>query len=716
MLNGSSSIFVYLFILTAFSVSKIAWGQPLELDFDPACYEDRLISETPIPDKSYIHLSSDGQSLVAITYDNQMLIYDIRNRTDVKLLSSTDMTQAWTAAIDHASGHAYIRVDNRKIQVYDISDPINPVLVRTGTFSSDLITMAASDGYLYTLDWSDRLSIFDSSRFDTSSFFQSRVTNRYYGPDFYSRISVHQSVLCMTSTGEDVLQILDVSNPSNPTLIEMLLPPNGAGVQGGFVGDGWIEMDHWYGRRLYEVRDDRSIGTIHDRESEDEALIQRVPNSPLVVGSNPDMNQYMHLDFTDVKHPRVVKRLDLTPSIRIRWSNEQIALLSTGADTMSLVDIRSDDDSNFTTLLKDRSSERFLGLEDGLAFVHLHSETPPYMTEIYDYRVVQQQPYVGMVETQSVPRFVLGSTQQTVFITDMGVDIYNSANPISFELLSTIPSGEIEFSSMQFYDDDVLVLNQGTEIHTFDISDPTHPNLLGSTEIGMSLDSIYFDKDTLVGINYPMIHTFHYAGPESVEHLATFQPQTSTNSIAIRDGFIYASRRLPESDTPPPGLAVGLEVIKIRDPRNPVSTVYPTNNYSVIGMETIGDELWVFSRYRDWDTDSYGRIYIYSLEDPSEPIEIRSFQLNPELPEFSTSDGHVVISNIGSRVVAMDMRHECLYCPADITGDGHLDLTDAQEFVTLFTTSDRYADYNFDGNLDYFDVAEFLNAYFSGCP
>lgn len=716
MLNGSSSIFVYIVILTAISVSKIAWGQPLEFEFDPACYEDRLISQTPIPDMSYIQLSSDGQSLVAITYDDRMLIYDIRNRTDVKLLSITDLTQVRTAAIDHASGHAYIRVDNRKIQVYDISDPINPVLVRTGTFSNDLITMATSDGYLYTLDWSDRLSIFDSSRFDTSSFFQSRVTNRYYGPDFYSRISVHQSVLCMTSTGEDVLQILDVSNPSNPTLIEMLLPPNGAGVQGGFVGDGWIEMDHWYGRRLYEVRDDRSIGTIHDRESEDEALIQRVPNSPLVVGSNPAMNQYMHLDFTDVNHPRVVKRLDLTPSIRIRWSNEQVALLSTGADTLSLVDIRSDDDSNFTTSLKDRSSERFLGLEDGLAFVHLLSESPPYMTEIYDYRVVQQQPYVGMVETQSVPRLVLGSTQKSVFITDTGAEVYNSAISKSFKLLSTIPSGEVEFSSMQFYDDDVLVLNQGTELHTFDISDPTHPNLLGSSEIGMSLDSIYFDNETLVGINYPIIHTFHYAGPESVEHLATFQPQTSTNSIAIRDGFIYASRRLPESDNPPHGFAEGLEVIKIRDPRNPVSTIYPYNNFSVIGMETIGDELWVFSRYRDWDLSSYGRIYIYSLEDPSEPVEIRSLHLNPELPEYSTSDGNVVISYIGSRVVAMDLRHECAYCPADITGDGQLNVLDAQEFIALFAASDAHTDYNFDGSLDFFDVAAFLSAYFGGCP
>jgi hypothetical protein len=512
----------------------------------------------------------------------------------------------------------------------------------------------------------------------------------------------------MTSTGEDVLQILDVSNPANPTLIDMLRPPQGSQVYSGFVGDGWIEMNHWFGRRLYEVRDDLSIGDIHDRESGGENLIQRVPNSPLAVGSNYDMNQYLHLDFTDVNDPRVVKRFDLTPNIRILWSNEQVALLSTGSDTMSLVDIRSNDDSNFTTALARVSRERYLGLEDGLAFVHLISDNSPFLTEIYDYRVTQQQPPVGIVETQSVPIRVLGSSKLAVFITEMGVEIYNSANPVAFELLSMIPSGEVVFSSLQFYGNDALILSQGTEIHTYDISDPKNPSLLGTTDIGIELNKIFFDNETLVGIDRHWVHTFHYGDPDSVQLLATFQPQTSTNPIVLRDGFIYASLQQPESDTPPPGFAEGLEVIKIRDPRNPVSTVYSINDFSVIGMESVGDELWVFNRD--------GTIHVFSLTDPSEPAEVRSFRLHSGYPDYSTTNGRIVISHVDSDVIAMDMQHLCLYCPADTTNDSQLNELDVIEFVNLFAMSDANADYNFDGDLNYYDVAEFLNAYFGGCP
>ncbi|MFG0286122.1 MAG: GC-type dockerin domain-anchored protein [Phycisphaerales bacterium JB039] len=55
-------------------------------------------------------------------------------------------------------------------------------------------------------------------------------------------------------------------------------------------------------------------------------------------------------------------------------------------------------------------------------------------------------------------------------------------------------------------------------------------------------------------------------------------------------------------------------------------------------------------------------------------------------------------------------------CPADLTGDGILDIFDFLEFQNLFAMGDPRADFTGDGVLDLFDFLEFQNAFGRGCP
>ncbi|HHN78499.1 MAG TPA: hypothetical protein ENK11_07495, partial [Phycisphaerales bacterium] len=55
-------------------------------------------------------------------------------------------------------------------------------------------------------------------------------------------------------------------------------------------------------------------------------------------------------------------------------------------------------------------------------------------------------------------------------------------------------------------------------------------------------------------------------------------------------------------------------------------------------------------------------------------------------------------------------------CPADLNGDGILDLLDVGAFVTAFTSMNPDADLNGDGVLDLNDVALFLDLFTNGCP
>ena len=55
-------------------------------------------------------------------------------------------------------------------------------------------------------------------------------------------------------------------------------------------------------------------------------------------------------------------------------------------------------------------------------------------------------------------------------------------------------------------------------------------------------------------------------------------------------------------------------------------------------------------------------------------------------------------------------------CPADLNGDGILDLADISAFIIAFTGHDPVADLTGDGILDLDDISAFIVSFTSGCP
>ena len=677
-----------------------------ELGFDPACYEERLINDTPIPGGNFDRFQSNGERAVLVR-DDTLLVYDIRDRGNVQLLSSTPLADLRHAAIDLSSDHVYVQVGQREIQIYDISVPHDPQLIQSGDNSHDIIFIEAAEGFLYVGDRTERLNVYDSSAFQDSTLIQSRVARFNYGPTYYSRIAISGSVACLISPSRGNLSVIDISNPGNPENIETI---SGLSLRNATISEDWIAVDRSSSIRLYEINDDKSISLANEYQIDGASIAQRIPGSDLLALVQREQNVYHHLDISDLNNPTIVKSFDLTREVDFRWSNEQVALIESNSDSLSFIDIRTPDESIYTSRLIEQSNERFLGLEDGLAYVAPTSQFPPFNVRVNDYRASDTAQPADVFQTQSSPEQVIGTSGVTFIRTDDGIEIYDSIEASDFRLLSTIQSSNDSFSAMQLRDN-LLVVNQGTQLLSYDVSDASSPALLGSTDIGMMLDELYFDGDSLVGVDDSFIHTLVYTNPTSVTPLSSIRPQTSTNSIAVHDGFVYAGQRLPESSS---NSTLGMEAIKIRDPRNPVSMLIPNSTFSVVGIDIVEDELWAFTRL---DRDGFhGSIYIYNLSDPAEPIQSRVLDIIPGTPSFGTTDGQIVIGDINSAVLAMDLRDQCSYCPADITRDAQLNALDATEFIDLFTSNDAYADYNFDGELNFFDVAEFLNAYFAGCP
>jgi len=57
-----------------------------------------------------------------------------------------------------------------------------------------------------------------------------------------------------------------------------------------------------------------------------------------------------------------------------------------------------------------------------------------------------------------------------------------------------------------------------------------------------------------------------------------------------------------------------------------------------------------------------------------------------------------------------------IFCPADLDGDGDLDIFDVFTFLNLFNIQDPAADFNNDSVFDIFDVFAYLDSFNAGCP
>ncbi len=115
-----------------------------------------------------------------------------------------------------------------------------------------------------------------------------------------------------------------------------------------------------------------------------------------------------------------------------------------------------------------------------------------------------------------------------------------------------------------------------------------------------------------------------------------------------------------------------------------------------------------------------GQMFLGSFNVSTDPLGVAAFD---ETLPVSAPAGWVVSSTATelasgstsefSACIAMD---EDPACPADLNGDGVLDLVDINLFVTGFTANDPIADLNVDGIYDLGDVQAFIESFTSGCP
>jgi hypothetical protein len=141
-----------------------------------------------------------------------------------------------------------------------------------------------------------------------------------------------------------------------------------------------------------------------------------------------------------------------------------------------------------------------------------------------------------------------------------------------------------------------------------------------------------------------------------------------------------------------------------------------------------------------WQIDIDGnKVVVGAISDPvNGPNSGSAFLFNAftglELARFIPSDG-AIFEQFGSSIaldndlLVIGARNDDdngiasgsayffdIFCPADLNGDGVVDIFDVLDFITAYNAQSPVADFNNDNNIDIFDVLAFITAYNAGCP
>jgi len=106
-------------------------------------------------------------------------------------------------------------------------------------------------------------------------------------------------------------------------------------------------------------------------------------------------------------------------------------------------------------------------------------------------------------------------------------------------------------------------------------------------------------------------------------------------------------------------------------------------------------------------------VFVSTMASPSAWTELDATLANAPVRElrYDDRDGILCAGTLGRGVWLYNTRP----CPADFNGDGFLDFTDFDDFVTAFEAGSPSSDFNGDGFLDFTDFDDFVAAFEAGC-
>jgi hypothetical protein len=187
---------------------------------------------------STIKISSDGAKAYITDDSADLKIIDISKPNATKLLGSYPNAKGISIDLSPSGNVAYVVTHGKGLLILDVSDNSNPTLISTyGTdykYKEIKISKNGTKAYVSTYD-AGKLGGFEI--LDISNPNNIQILGNYSQRDaYYLGLSIDQTKIYLSTHGNG-LQIIDVSDVTNPTLLGSYLTPlDGMGMRDGFNG------------------------------------------------------------------------------------------------------------------------------------------------------------------------------------------------------------------------------------------------------------------------------------------------------------------------------------------------------------------------------------------------------------------------------------------------------------------------------------------------
>ena len=597
-------------------------------------------------------------------------------------------------------GHTLFIRKTSTVEIYDISDVMNPVLVNsllgTNTYgvlaiAGNLIAVADTSAGLRILDSSDPANISELSLFP--------IANN-------GRLAVQDSLVAISASSPSTTQFIDISDPSNPFEISSTGIPYT--TQGFSFLDNYLLYPTTSGVRIYdissiaspqyagviagpEVLNSQSVTSLGDELAMISGSyfsiidIQSVPGmnslisagTPVGTQTNPDLrgmfvegdyaftydtdnSELLVLDVSDSTNPSVATTF---PIVSGSWNDSNASPIEY-AD--GVVYIGSTNDSIIA-----------IDVTNPLIPALINSWVNPQgpalaLDRSGDYLYVM--PYVD----SPITVFDVSSLMTPTLVATISVPSFN------YNTTMTVSGDRLAY--IQYYEGGGSSLNY---LHVLDIADPINP-----VELNFAPESHFLNYFAggiqIVGDNlYLTSGGYYHAGPSV--YVGSFASYNITDDIELLDQISFQSIE-PDFDD---GGKLGKIMID-------------------------GDLAYVTSRYLGGSTSNQS-ISLFDISNPASLKYKGASGTETRLPSrWATKQGDKIYMAGGyttEHSMAIFDASSCVAsCPADLNGDGYLDFFDISAFLAAFSSQDPIADFTNDSIWDFFDVSAFLSAFNAGCP
>lgn len=239
LFGNDTKIFSSGSISLAHSDYKNAWGRD-------SCYPDIVLSESnPVYfsegiDIGVSNISSDIEVRNGVVYltadsalssEHDLFIIDARDLLDLKIISSIN-TGPGISSIEVAGPYIFLAQSStvNQLQIIDISDRENPYLISqiklplpTATTTAPFaVSVFYSKGYVYlgTTKWNGP----EFSIIDVSDTYNPVVIGTFETNTLINDIYVRDDMAYIATSDNEQMQVLDISNKSNPVLVYSFSP------------------------------------------------------------------------------------------------------------------------------------------------------------------------------------------------------------------------------------------------------------------------------------------------------------------------------------------------------------------------------------------------------------------------------------------------------------------------------------------------------------